>query len=155
MTTIPHLLLLRLGACGIALSVAVTVLGIGVLPSVARAAHIRAAPPPILQGNGSCGASSGYPIIGTVDFTRGGNTVTLDVTFKGAPPGDTYTVHLLNVSSSVCSDLIPGGLGTIATNGKGVGHGSFAATVPAGDTSFIADPVGSSGSSRTPEVTLP
>ena len=140
-----------------ALTATAIALGIGLWQSVAGAS-LHAAPPPIEQGNSTCGTNvQTDPVIGTVNFKRGDDTVTLQVGFTAAPANDTYTVHLYeNDSSALCTDLTPAGLGTITTNSTGAGHGNFTTKVPAGTTKFFVDPVDTAhGDNETPTVTLP
>ena len=106
--------------------------------SAATGAHNARAP--ILRHNGDCGASKpARKHIGFVNFHRVGNIVRLNVHLKGADPQARYNVFLFENAPTFCH-LIDGNLGTVRTNGAGVGNGNFNVHVPASATKFFADP---------------
>jgi hypothetical protein len=93
----------------------------------------------ILRHNGACGASQTAKHLGFVNFHRVRNTVKLNVHLKGAHPHARYNVFLFENAPMSCH-LIDGTLGTVRTNGAGVGNGTFNVHVPASATKFFADP---------------
>jgi hypothetical protein len=114
------------------------VLAVPTAASAATEAHNAKAP--ILAHNGACGASKpALKHIGFVNFHRVGNTVSLNVHLKGGNPHARYNVFLFENAPKFCH-LIDGRLGTIRTNGAGVGNGHFKVLVPAKTTKFFADP---------------
>jgi hypothetical protein len=130
-------------------------------PATASAApEAHNAKAPILARNGECGASvPGLKHIGFVNFHRVRNIVSLNVHLKGARPHARYNVFLFENAPHFCH-LIDGRLGTIGTNGEGVGNGHLNVTVPANAIKFFADPTIRSTpfifpSNDTGTVTLP
>jgi len=105
--------------------------------SAATGAHNSKAS--ILRNNGACGALKPLKHIGFVNFHRIRNTVRLNVHLKGADPHARYNVFLFENAPKFCH-LIDGNLGTVRTNGAGVGNGNFKIQVPASATKFFADP---------------
>jgi hypothetical protein len=141
-----------------AVTVGITTAAIALGPTMAVAGNGPAsnAVASSLEGNGACGASIPVPSIGFVNFHRLGNDVTLIVHLEHGSPDTTYNVFLFG---NECSD-IDGNLGTVVTNGAGVGNGKVEVTVPAGDTEFFADPTTAPNphtgtSNDTTIVTLP
>ena len=113
-------------------------LAVPVAASAATEAHNAKAP--ILRLNGACGASNpALKHIGFVNFHRVRNTVSLNVHLKGARPHTRYNVFLFENAPKFCH-LIDGRLGTVNTNGAGVGNGHLTVAVPANATKFFADP---------------
>ena len=132
-----------------------------VVPATASAAaKAHNAKAPILAANGACGASiHGLKHIGFVNFHRVRNTVSLNVHLKAAHPHARYNVFLFENAPKFCH-LIDGRLGTVSTNGEGVGNGRFNVMVPANATKFFADPTVKptpfiSPTNDTTTVTLP
>lgn len=113
------------------------VLAVPTAASAATQAHNAKAP--ILAHNGACGASPEFKQIGFVNFHRVRNMVSLNVHLKGGHPHARYNVFLFENAPRFCH-LIDGRLGTIRTNGAGVGNGNFKVLVPAKTTKFFADP---------------
>ena len=105
--------------------------------AVTRAHNAKAR---ILATNGACGASDpALKPIGFVNFHRVRNAVSMNVHLKGARPHAMYNVFLFENAPRFCH-LIDGRLGTVRTNGEGVGNGHFTVMVPANATKFFADP---------------
>lgn len=110
------------------------------MPAAASAAtDAHNAKASILRNDGACGESKPLKDIGFVNFHRVRNTVRLNVHLKGADPHASYNVFLFENAPTSCH-LIDGNLGTISTNGAGVGNGNFKIGVPPGATTFFADP---------------
>src|SRR5258708_40324738 len=114
---------------------------------------------PILRRNGVCVASEPLKNIGYVNVHRVRNMVRLNVHLKGADPHARYNVFLFENAPTSCQ-LIDGNLGTVRTNGAGVGNGNFKVQVPASATKFFADPTVKPNpftfpSNDTTTVTLP
>ena len=110
------------------------------MPTAASAAtNAHNAKASILRNNGACGAPQPLKHIGFVNFHRVRNTVRLNVHLKGADPHARYNVFLFENAPTFCH-LLDGNLGTIRTNGAGVGNGNFKIQVPANATKFFADP---------------
>ena len=120
-------------ACGASKAFAVS----AAASAVATAHNAKAR---ILATNGACGGSNpALKHIGFVNFHRVSNTVSMNVHLKGARPHAMYNVFLFENAPKFCH-LIDGRLGTVRTNGEGVGNGHFKVMVPANATKFFADP---------------
>ena len=111
--------------------------GLAAASAVTKAHNAKAR---ILATNGACGASNpALKHIGFVNFHRVRNTVSMNVHLKGARPHARYNVFLFENAPRFCH-LIDGRLGTVRTNGEGVGNGHLKVMVPANATKFFADP---------------
>jgi hypothetical protein len=122
-------MLKKLSAVGLGL---LATMAVGVPGAFAKSVKATA---PIQEGNGFCGSNEeADPVIGTVKFTRTGNTVKFAVKLAKGLPNTKYGV---DIAARPCELLTR--TGEFTTNKKGIGHSKGSIEVPSEDTEFFAD----------------
>jgi len=121
----------------IGLTALAVVLGVGVWQGVAGATATSKTEK-IQHNNANCGRSIGTPQIGTADFSRNGNTVSVDVNLTSADPDRVFTVQLWMPKAGGHCKLV-GGIGEIETDDAGMGHGKYSSPVDPKSHEFFVD----------------
>jgi len=113
------------------------------LPSVVLAGGHWSATAPIQQGNANCGVDlPQLPVMGTVDFTRKGQSIAMTFHLDGAAPGSSYQAELWSGDCHLVQEL-----GTVTTDGSGDGSATF--STRARGQSFFATVYGDNGYNDT------
>src|SRR5829696_6384240 len=91
------------------------------MPSVALAGGRWTASAPIQQGNASCGANlPQQPVIGSVDFSRKGQSLTMTFHVTGGDANASYGAYLFSGTCNLLANL-----GSISTDGNGNASATF------------------------------